>query len=96
MVVFARLMRGLTMCFRLRLRVPVKQVYAANARTIEVLRASFPYAIVWSQQNLPAIVHMTHNSQEEGHSLADVCLGTMRRPDAAPRPGPPGTVSCFP
>jgi beta-glucosidase len=26
----------------------VKQVYAANPRTIEVLRASFPYAIVWS------------------------------------------------
>ncbi len=53
----------------------VKQVFAANARTIEVLRSSFPYAIVWSQQNLPAIVHMTHNSQEEGHGLADVLFG---------------------
>jgi beta-glucosidase len=53
----------------------VKQVFAANPHTIEVLRASFPYAIVWSQQNLPAIVHMTHNSQEEGHGLADVLFG---------------------
>ena len=53
----------------------VKQVFAANPRTIEVLRASFPYAIVWSQQNLPAIVHMTHNSEEEGHGLADVLFG---------------------
>jgi beta-glucosidase len=53
----------------------VKQVFAANPRTIEVLRASFPYAIVWSQQNLPAIVHITHNSQEEGHGLADVLFG---------------------
>jgi len=53
----------------------VKQVFAANPRTIEVLRASFPYAIVWSQRNLPAIVHMTHNSQEEGHGLADVLFG---------------------
>ena len=53
----------------------VKQVSAANPHTIEVLRASFPYAIVWSQQNLPAIVHMTHNSQEEGHGLADVLFG---------------------
>jgi beta-glucosidase len=53
----------------------VKQVFAANPRTIEVLRSSFPYAIVWSQQNLPAIVHMTHNSQEEGHGLADVLFG---------------------
>jgi len=53
----------------------VKQVFAANPRTIEVLRSSFPYAIVWSQENLPAIVHMTHGSQEEGHGLADVLFG---------------------
>jgi len=53
----------------------VKKVFAANPKTIEVLRSSFPYAIVWSQQNLPAIVHMVHNSQEEGHGLADVLFG---------------------
>ncbi len=53
----------------------VKQVFAANPHTIEVLRSSFPYAILWSQQNLPAILHMTHNSQEEGHGLADVLFG---------------------
>lgn len=53
----------------------VKKIYAANPHTVEVLRSSFPYAIVWSQQNLPAIVHMTHNSQEEGHGLADVLFG---------------------
>jgi beta-glucosidase len=53
----------------------VKQIFAANPKTIEVLRASFPYAIVWSQEHLPSIVHMTHNSQEEGHGLADVLFG---------------------
>ena len=53
----------------------VKKVFAANPKTIEVLRSSFPYAIGWSQQNLPAIVHMAHNSQEEGHGLADVLFG---------------------
>jgi beta-glucosidase len=53
----------------------VKQVFAANPHTVEVLRSSFPYAIVWSQENVPAIVHMTHNSQEEGHGLADVLFG---------------------
>lgn len=53
----------------------VKQIYAANPRTIEVLRSSFPYAIVWSQEHVPAIVHLTHNSQEEGHGLADVLFG---------------------
>jgi beta-glucosidase len=53
----------------------VKKVFAANPHTIEVLRSSFPYAIVWSQQNIPAILHITHNSQEEGHGLADVLFG---------------------
>jgi beta-glucosidase len=53
----------------------VKQIFAVNPRTIEVLRSSFPYAIAWSEQNLPAILHMTHSSQEEGHGLADVLFG---------------------
>ena len=53
----------------------VKQVYAANPHTVEVLISSFPYAIVWSQQHVPAIVHLTHNSQELGHGLADVLFG---------------------
>jgi beta-glucosidase len=53
----------------------VKKIYAVNPHTVEVLRSGFPYAITWSQQNLPAIVHMTHNSEEEGHGLADVLFG---------------------
>jgi beta-glucosidase len=53
----------------------VKQIFAVNPHTVEVLRSSFPYAIVWSEQNLQAIVHMTHNSEEEGHGLADVLFG---------------------
>jgi len=52
-----------------------KKIFAVNPHTIEVLRSGFPYAIVWSQENLPAIVHMTHNSEEEGHGLADVLFG---------------------
>jgi len=53
----------------------VKQVYAANPHTVEVLISSFPYAIVWSQQHIPAIVHLTQNSQELGTGLADVLFG---------------------
>ena len=53
----------------------VKQVYAANPRTVVVLISSFPYAINWTQAHVPAIVHMTHNSQEEGNGLADVLFG---------------------
>ena len=53
----------------------VKAVYAANPRTVEVLISSFPYAINWSQQHIPAIIHLTQNSQELGHGLADVLFG---------------------
>lgn len=53
----------------------VKRVHEANPRTIVVLVSSFPYAINWSQQNVPAIVHMALNSQEEGNALADVLFG---------------------
>ena len=53
----------------------IKQIYAANPRTIVVLISSFPYAINWTQQNIPAIVHMAQNSQELGNALADVLFG---------------------
>jgi beta-glucosidase len=53
----------------------VKKIFAVNPHTVEVLRSSFPYAIVWSQQNLRAILHLTHSSEEEGHGLADVLFG---------------------
>jgi len=53
----------------------VKKIFAVNPHTVEVLRSSFPYAIVWSQLNLPAILHITHSSEEEGHGLADMLFG---------------------
>jgi beta-glucosidase len=55
----------------------VKAIYAANPHTVEVLVSSFPYAINWSEEHVPAIVHMTHNSQEMGHGLADVLFGKV-------------------
>jgi beta-glucosidase len=53
----------------------IKKVYAANSKTIVVLISSFPYAINWTNENVPAILHMTHNSQEMGNALADVLFG---------------------
>ena len=53
----------------------IKQVFQANPKTIVVLVSSFPYAINWTEKNVPAIVHLTHNSQEEGNALADVLFG---------------------
>ena len=40
-----------------------------------MLISNFPYAITWTQHNVPAIVHMAHNSQELGNALADVLFG---------------------
>jgi beta-glucosidase len=53
----------------------IKQVLAVNPKTVVVLICSFPYAINQTQENAPAILHMAHNSQEEGSALADVLFG---------------------
>jgi beta-glucosidase len=53
----------------------VKQVYAVNPHTVVVLIASFPFAIQWTEEHVPAILQMAHNSQEEGNALADAVFG---------------------
>ncbi|KAF2331216.1 glycoside hydrolase family 3 C-terminal domain-containing protein [Flavobacterium ginsenosidimutans] len=53
----------------------IKVVYQANPKTVVALISSFPYAINWTQENVPAIVHMAQNSQETGTALADVLFG---------------------
>ena len=40
-----------------------------------MLVSSFPYAINWAQENVPAIVHLANSSQELGNGLADVLFG---------------------
>ena len=54
-----------------------KLVYAANRNTVLILISSFPYTINWSNENLPAIVHITQSSQELGNGLADVLFGKV-------------------
>jgi len=53
----------------------IKVVWQANHNTVVTLISSFPYAINWTAQNVPAIVHMTQCSQETGSALADVLFG---------------------
>lgn len=53
----------------------VRRVCEANPNTVVVLIANFPYAMPWAAQNAPAILHMTHASQELGNALADVLFG---------------------
>jgi beta-glucosidase len=53
----------------------VKQVYTVNPKTVVILVSSFPFAINWSQDHVPAILHMAHASQDEGTALAKVLFG---------------------
>lgn len=52
-----------------------KVVFKANPRTVLLLTSSFPFAINWSQEHLPAIVQVAHGSQETGNGVADVLFG---------------------
>ena len=53
----------------------IKVVWKANPNTVVALISSFPYAIDWTQDNVPAIVHMAQSGQELGNALADVIFG---------------------
>jgi len=55
----------------------VKLVMQANPKTVMVLVSNFPFAINWSQENVPAILNVTNNSQELGNGLADVIFGDV-------------------
>ena len=53
----------------------IKVVWQANPNTVAVLISSFPFAINWTAEHVPAIVHLTQCSQELGSALADVLFG---------------------
>lgn len=55
----------------------VKLVLAANPKTVLVMVSSFPYAINWSRDHVPAILHITQSSQELGNGLADIIFGKV-------------------
>jgi beta-glucosidase len=52
-----------------------KAALAANPKTVVVLQASFPFTTTWTEEHVPAIVEMTHGSEEQGDGLADVLFG---------------------
>jgi len=55
----------------------IRRLQAINPNTVLVLVSSFPYAINWSNAHLPAIVHVTHCSQEQGYGVTDVLFGKV-------------------
>jgi beta-glucosidase len=55
----------------------VKLVLAVNPRTVLVMVSSFPYAINWSKEHVPAILHVSQSSQEMGNAVSDVIFGKV-------------------
>jgi beta-glucosidase len=53
----------------------LRAVHAANDRTVLVVSSSYPFAICWAEQHLPAILWSAHGGQEYGRALADVLFG---------------------
>jgi len=58
-----------------RQRRLIRAAQAANERTVLVVQSSYPMAIGWEQEHVPAILWTSHGGQELGHALADVLLG---------------------
>jgi beta-glucosidase len=55
----------------------VKLVLIANPKTILVMVSSFPYAINWSKDHVPAILHVSQSSQEMGNAVAEAIFGNF-------------------
>ena len=53
----------------------IKVIWQANHNTVVALISSFPFAINWTKEHVPGIVHLTQCSQELGNGLADVLFG---------------------
>ncbi|WP_377268633.1 glycoside hydrolase family 3 C-terminal domain-containing protein [Peterkaempfera sp. SMS 1(5)a] len=53
----------------------LRAVAAARPQTALVLMSSYPYAVDWADEHLPAVVWTSHGGQETGRALASVLLG---------------------
>ncbi|WEK55778.1 MAG: glycoside hydrolase family 3 C-terminal domain-containing protein [Candidatus Cohnella colombiensis] len=53
----------------------IQEVYAANPNTVVIVVGSYPFALNWAQQHVPAIIYTSHAGQELGNALADVLFG---------------------
>lgn len=53
----------------------LRAVAAVRPDTALVVMSSYPYALDWADEHLPAVVWTSHGGQEAGHALAAVLLG---------------------
>ncbi|MFJ8631876.1 glycoside hydrolase family 3 C-terminal domain-containing protein [Streptomyces sp. NPDC093568] len=53
----------------------LRTVAAVRPETALVVMSSYPYAVDWAEEHLPAVVWTSHGGQDTGHALAAVLLG---------------------
>ncbi|MFW5982098.1 MAG: glycoside hydrolase family 3 C-terminal domain-containing protein [Halanaerobiaceae bacterium] len=53
----------------------LKAVYKANPNTVLVTISSYPIALNWAEEHIPAIIYSSHAGQETGNAIADVLFG---------------------
>jgi beta-glucosidase len=53
----------------------VEAARAVHQRVVLLVMSSYPYALTWARDNVPAIVWTCHGGQETGRAVADVLLG---------------------
>ena len=53
----------------------MQAVFAANPRTVLMIKSCCPLAVNWEQENLPAIVGGLFLGQEQGPALVEVLFG---------------------
>lgn len=55
----------------------IKEVMAVNPNTIVVVIGSYPFAINWVYEHVPAVLYSSHAGQELGNAIADVLFGDV-------------------
>ncbi|MEW4372042.1 glycoside hydrolase family 3 C-terminal domain-containing protein [Paenibacillus kandeliae] len=53
----------------------IQEVYAVNPNTVVVVVGSYPFAMEWVEEHIPAIVYLSHAGPELGNAVADVLYG---------------------
>ncbi|WP_411348218.1 glycoside hydrolase family 3 C-terminal domain-containing protein [Paenibacillus sp. WLX2291] len=53
----------------------IQEVYAVNPNTVVVVVGSYPFAMEWVQEHIPAILYLSHAGPELGNAVADVLYG---------------------
>ena len=53
----------------------VQEVYKVNPNTVVVVVGSYPFALNWIDENIPAVLYTSHAGQELGNAISDVLFG---------------------